>query len=279
LVFACFSFLNARMSKRKAPPAIALTIAGSDSGGGAGIQADLGTFAALGVHGTSAITCLTAQNPAGVRAIWPSPPGIVQEQIEAVFEVLPPVAAKTGMLHSRAIIKAVASALSGKNIPLVIDPVMVATSGARLLRKDAVAALESDLIPLAALVTPNLAEAEVFLGRRIVSPDDLRAAARDLSARWGCAVLAKGGHLPGVREAVDIFCDGRREVLHGALFVRGGRNHGTGCVYSAAIAAGLAQGQALSEAVARAKELVTRAIAETRRFGPWRLWNFFPAIR
>jgi hydroxymethylpyrimidine/phosphomethylpyrimidine kinase len=267
------------MSKRKAPPAIALTVAGSDSGGGAGVQADLATFAALDVHGTSAVTCLTAQNPAGVRSIWPAPPRMVREQIEADFEVLPPRAVKTGMLHSRAIIKVAAIALSGKKIPLVIDPVMVSTSGTRLLRKDAIAALEADLIPLATLVTPNLAEAEVFLGRRIVSPDDLREAARDLSARWGCAVLAKGGHLRGVREAVDIFCDGRREILLGALFVRGGRNHGTGCVYSAAITAGLAQGRALSEAVARGKEFVTRSIAETRHVGPWRLWNFSPPQR
>jgi len=184
------------MNRRQLP--IALTIAGSDSGGGAGIQADLKTFAALGIHGTCAITCLTAQNPCGVRGIQAASAKLVRQQIEAVFAELPPQAAKTGMLFSRNIIRTVAEFWAGRQRPpLVVDPVMMATSGARLLKPSAIIAMEKELLPLATLVTPNLDEAMLLLGRSINSVEQLRQAARDLQARYGCAALVKGGHLRG----------------------------------------------------------------------------------
>jgi hydroxymethylpyrimidine/phosphomethylpyrimidine kinase len=231
------------MPKRPSSLPLALTIAGSDSGGGAGIQADLKTFAALGVHGTSAITCLTAQNPAGVTGIQAATPAIVRAQLEAVVAELPPAAVKTGMLFSTAIVRVVADFIrAGKRPPLVVDPVMVATSGAVLLKPAAIRALTEELLPLATLLTPNLHEAELLLGRKLVSVEDLRSAAAELHARFGCTVLAKGGHLPGLREAVDIFRDDREELLLAAPFVRGVGTHGTGCTYSAAVTAGLARG-------------------------------------
>jgi hydroxymethylpyrimidine/phosphomethylpyrimidine kinase len=247
---------------------IALTIAGSDSGGGAGIQADLKTFAALDVHGTSAITCLTAQNPRGVRGIQAASPSMVRQQIEAVFAELPPQAAKTGMLFSRDIIRSVAEVWKrGRRPPLVVDPVMVATSGARLLKPSAIAAMENDLLPLAALVTPNLDEAMLLLGRKIGSVEELRQAARDLQHRYGCAALVKGGHLRGLRVAVDIFYDGRTELLLKAPRVAGVSTHGTGCTYSAAVAGYLALGQDLPRAVRNAKQFITTAIAGSRLVG------------
>jgi hydroxymethylpyrimidine/phosphomethylpyrimidine kinase len=256
---------------------IALTIAGSDSGGGAGIQADLKTFAALGVHGTSAITCLTAQNPAGVRGIQAAAPAIVRSQIEAVFAELPPAAMKTGMLFSAAIVRVVAAFMrAGKRPPLVVDPVMVATSGAALLKPAAIRVLKEQLFPLAALLTPNLHEAERLLGRRLVCVEDLRAAAAALHARFGCAVLAKGGHLPGMSEAVDIFRDDHEELLLKAPFVRGVGTHGTGCTYSAAVTAGLARGLSLRAAVIEAKEFITRTIAGSRRIGRHWVLDFSP---
>jgi hydroxymethylpyrimidine/phosphomethylpyrimidine kinase len=241
---------------------VALTIAGSDSGGGAGIQADLKTFAALGVHGTSAITCLTAQNPRWVLAVEPGSPKIVRQQMLAVFEELRPAAVKTGMLFSAEIIRVVADFLrKQRSTPLVVDPVMVSTSGARLLKPAAIKILQEQLLPLAALVTPNLDETVVLTGRRIASVEHMRAAARDLHARFGCAVLVKGGHLRGQREAVDIFFDGQREHLLHAPFIRGVSTHGTGCTYSAAITAALALGHDLPRAVAIGKKFVTAAIA------------------
>jgi len=262
------------MGNRKISRPVALTIAGSDSGGGAGIQADLMTFSALGAHGTSAITCLTAQNPDGVRGIQACQPGLVRAQIEAVLEGLPPTAAKTGMLYSSAIIRAVAGVLSGKGIPLVVDPVMVATSGARLLQPEAVRALTHELFPLAVLITPNLDEANLLVGRSLENVKDLRGAACDLQSRFGCAVLLKGGHLRGQREAVDVFFDGQKELLLRAPFVRNVSTHGTGCTYSAAITAGLARGWTLSRAVVRAKEFITEAITRSVIFGRHSVLNW-----
>ena len=252
------------MSKRPSLP-VALTIAGSDSGGGAGIQADLKTFAALGVHGTSAITCITAQNPKGVYGIQACSVEIVRRQIEAVFDELRPAAVKTGMLYSAAIIRVVAEFFRRRQgVPLVVDPVMVSTSGAELLEAAGVKALCEKLLPLATLITPNLDEAEILVGEKLTSVTDLRAAARVLYGRFGCAVLAKGGHLRGLKEAVDIFYDGRQELLLSAPFIRGVSTHGTGCTYSAAIAGYLARGCALPRAVQRAKEYITQAIARSR---------------
>jgi hydroxymethylpyrimidine/phosphomethylpyrimidine kinase len=243
---------------------VALTIAGSDSGGGAGIQADLKTFAALGVHGTSVVTCVTAQNPRGVRAIESCRPEMVHAQLEAVFEGFNLAAVKTGMLYSAEIVRVVADFLRKKTVPLVVDPVMVATSGAQLLNPTAVKILERELLPLATLVTPNLDETAVLLGARVKSPEDMRRAARELHARFGCAVVVKGGHLRGTKEAVDFYCDGRQELLLSATYVKGIKTHGTGCTFSAAIAANVAKGMQFQEAVIEAKEHLTRAIVHNQ---------------
>jgi hydroxymethylpyrimidine/phosphomethylpyrimidine kinase len=251
---------------------VALTIAGSDSGGGAGIQADLKTFAALGVHGTSAIACLTAQNPRRVLAVEPCSPRMLRQQIEAVFEELNPAAVKTGMLFTAQNISVVAkffdnSKLKIKNLKLVVDPVMVSTSGARLLQPAAEKILREKLLPLAALVTPNLDEAEILAGQKISSPEDLRSAARKIHSRHGCAVLVKGGHLKNSRMAIDVFYDGENELLLSAPFVKGVSTHGTGCTYSAAICAALALGHGLPHAVEIGKNFITTAIADSYRIG------------
>jgi hydroxymethylpyrimidine kinase/phosphomethylpyrimidine kinase len=263
------------MPRRHSLP-VALTIAGSDSGGGAGVQADLKTFAALGVHGTSAVACVTAQNPRGVRGIQAARPDLVRQQIEAVFEELPPAAVKTGMLLAAPILHVVADFFQRQRAcPLVVDPVMVATSGARLLQPSAVRALQERLLPLATLVTPNLDEAVILVGRPLRSVEDLRGAAAEIHRRYGCAVLVKGGHLRGMEEAVDIFQDGRTELLLSAPFVRGVSTHGTGCTYSAAIAGHLALGRTLAAAVEQAKGYITRAIARSVRVGRHTALNHF----
>lgn len=263
------------MTKRPSLP-IALTIAGSDSGGGAGIQADLKTFAALGVHGTSAITCLTAQNPRGVMGVQAAGAKMVGQQIEAVFAELPPAACKTGMLFSTEIIRGVTRFFgAAKRPPLIVDPVMVATSGAALLKPSAMRAVREELLPLATLVTPNLDEARLLLGIKIRDEEDLRTAAREIVRRFGCAALVKGGHLRGTREAVDVFHDGKTELLLAAPFVRGVSTHGTGCTYSAAITAHLALGRRLPDAVAAAKEFITGAITGSRRIGRHFALNWF----
>ena len=263
------------MTRRVRIP-IALTIAGSDSGGGAGIQADLKTFAALGVHGTSAITCVTAQNPKKVFAVQPVEAKIVRQQIEAVFAELPPRAVKTGMLFSDEIVRVVVSFFkTRKRMPLVVDPVMVATSGASLLKSSARKILQIELLPLATLVTPNLDETEVLTGTKPQSIQEMRAASREIFRRFGCAALVKGGHLRGAREATDVFFDGKGDFLLTAPFVRGVRLHGTGCVYSAAIAAQLALGRAVSNAVRRAKDYVTHSIRRSVKSGGHDVLNHF----
>jgi hydroxymethylpyrimidine/phosphomethylpyrimidine kinase len=254
---------SARQPRRRRIP-VALTIAGSDSGGGAGVQADLKTFAAFNVHGVCALTCVTAQNPGRVLRIQPCAPRLVREQIEAVLDELPPAAAKTGMLCNEGIIRELIRLFRDRaRMPLVVDPVMISTSGTRLLRASAVKLLVNGLFPLAAMVTPNLREAEVITGRVLRSPEDLRWAARQIHRRCGCAVLLKGGHLRG-REAADIFFDGRTELLLTAPFVKGVRTHGTGCTLSAAVTALLASGHALPDAVCQAKSYVAGAIAAAR---------------
>lgn len=256
----------------------ALTIAGSDSGGGAGIQADLKTFAALGVHGASAITCITAQNPREVRGVTPVDPGMVLAQIEAVFDELKPRAVKTGMLFSVAIIRAVLKGLEGlkgRNVVLIVDPVMVSTSGARLLQSEAIEEMKAHLIPRASLVTPNLDEAEILLGHPIKDHEALRTAGREFHARHGCPALLKGGHLKGAGQAIDFYFDGQTELMLEAPRVRGVSTHGTGCTYSAAIAAHCALGRALPEAVAGAKEFVSNAIAASRKCGGYFTLNSF----
>ena len=254
------------MTKRKTLP-VALTIAGSDSGGGAGIQADLKTFAACGVHGASAITCLTAQNPRQVTSLENCSAAMLQDQLSAVIGVLHPRAAKTGMLLSADNVKRVAQFLKTAPVPLVVDPVMVATSGTRLLERNAQKILCDKLLPHATLVTPNLDEAQILSGLTIQEPEEMRAAARAIHSRFGCAVLVKGGHLPGTREALDIFFDGHTELMLSAPFVRGLTTHGTGCTYSAAICAALALGHDLPTAVGLGKEFITAAIANSYRIG------------
>ncbi len=261
------------MTVRKNLPA-ALTIAGSDSGGGAGIQADLKTFAAFGVHGTSAIACLTAQNPRRVLGVEPCSPKMLRQQIEAVFEELPLAAVKTGMLFSGQNISVVANFFSNskskiKNSKLIVDPVMVSTSGARLLQPAAEKILKEKLLPLAALVTPNLDEAEILAEQKISSPEDLRSAAREIRSRFGCAALVKGGHLKNSRMAIDVFFDGENELLLSAPFVKGISTHGTGCTYSAAICAALALGHTLPHAVEIGKNFITTAIADSYRVGKY----------
>jgi hydroxymethylpyrimidine/phosphomethylpyrimidine kinase len=247
---------------------VALSIAGSDSGGGAGIQADLRTFAAFGVHGLTALTCVTAQNPQGVLGVQAMRTSLVRAQIEAVWGPFRPGAVKTGMLYSASIIREVVEAMEGvgRGVPLVVDPVMIATSGANLLQSAAFRILRDRLLPRATLATPNLDELSLLTGRPIRSVEQLRGAARELRERCGCAVLAKGGHLKG-SEAVDILWDGREEWMLTATRVVGVSTHGTGCTYSAAIAAGLARGWGLVEAVREAKDYITQAIGDSRRAG------------
>jgi hydroxymethylpyrimidine/phosphomethylpyrimidine kinase len=251
---------------------VALTIAGSDSGGGAGIQADLKTFAALGVHGACAIACLTAQNPKRVLGVEACSPTMLRRQIEAVWEELKPAAVKTGMLFSAENIRVVAkffqnSKRKTQNVKLIVDPVMIATSGARLLPPAAEKILKEKLLPLATLITPNLDEAEILAEQKISSPEDLRAAARKIQARFGGAVLAKGGHLKNCRTAMDIFYDGETELLLSAPFIKNVSTHGTGCTYSAAITAALALGHDLPHAVEIGKNFITAAIAGSYRVG------------
>lgn len=264
------------MRKRKNIP-VALTIAGSDSGGGAGIQADLKTFASLDVHGASVITCITAQNPKRVLAIEPCQPTIVRAQLEAVFAELSPAAVKTGILYSAAIIRVLTDFFaSRRQIPLVVDPVMISTSGSPLLQTAARRLLRSGLLPLAALVTPNLDEAAILTSRNLTSVEDMRWAARNIHEHFGCAALVKGGHLLNSRDAIDIFFDGKNELLLKAPFVQGVRTHGTGCTYSAAVTAFLSRGEPLPNAVARAKEYISQAIAQSHAVGKHSVLNFSP---
>jgi len=246
---------------------IALTVAGSDSGGGAGIQADLKVFHSLGVFGTSAITCLTAQNPGRVSGVHPAPPRFVAEQMERVLEAFPVGAAKTGMLYDAGTIRAVARTFQQHRFrQLVVDPVMVASSGARLLKPAAVVALKRELLPQALVITPNLAETEVLWGKPITSLDEQRTAARELSRQFGTAVVVKGGHRPG-RAAVDVLCCGGKLHEFAAPRVPRIKTHGTGCTFSAAIAGHLALGANLVTAVGNAKKFVTHAIRDAVRLG------------
>jgi hydroxymethylpyrimidine/phosphomethylpyrimidine kinase len=238
-----------------------LTIAGSDSSGGAGVQADLKTFTVFRTYGMSAITALTAQNTRGVNGIFPVSPEFVRAQIDAVVTDIGVDAAKTGMLATRAIIEAVADAVRAHRIaPLVVDPVMVAQSGARLLEDDARAALLRELVPLAAVVTPNVPEAEALLDVRITSVAEQRLAARRLVELGAAAALVKGGHLTG-GEAIDVLDDGRDLVELRAPRLATPHTHGTGCMTAAALAACLARGLSLPDAAREAKRFISAAIA------------------
>jgi hydroxymethylpyrimidine/phosphomethylpyrimidine kinase len=239
-----------------------LTIAGSDSGGGAGVQADLKTFAALGCYGMSAITALTAQNTVGVQAIHAVPPGFLRQQIVSVVEDIGVDAVKIGMLHEPAVVEVVAWAIDRYRLPhVVLDPVMVATSGDRLIAHDTVAVLVRELFPRAAVVTPNLDEAALLLGRPLREPSELEAAAEGLLALGARAALLKGGHLPG-NEVLDVLVQPGRSALRLSSPRIDSRNvHGTGCTLSSAVAAHLAFGSGLEDAVRGARTYILGAIA------------------
>ena len=247
---------------------VALTIAGSDCSAGAGLQADLKTFSAHGVYGLTAVTCVVAEVPGKVTRIQPVDLANLEDQLRLLFAAFPVAAVKTGMLYSAEVIALVARTITSlkKRPHLVVDPVMVATSGDALVKDDAVAAYERLLFPLAALITPNLDEAAVLLGNKITRREHLRPAADALRTRYGCAVLLKGGHLRG-EEAVDVLRDAAGFAEYRAPFVPGISTHGTGCTFSAAITAGLASGKSLRQAVAAGKKYVTRAIAQSFRWG------------
>jgi hydroxymethylpyrimidine/phosphomethylpyrimidine kinase len=246
----------------------ALTIAGSDSGGGAGIQADLKTFMAFGVFGMSAVTAITAQNTVGVSAIHPIPLDVIQAQIVDVFTDIGVDAAKTGMLGSVEVVRLVAATVQRLRVPnLVVDPVMVAKSGDVLLADDARDAVRETLLPLATVITPNLPEAEALVGEPVRDLAEMRSAARALHAlgpRW---VVVKGGHLGGDQDAIDLVFDGASFIELSAPRTSGTSVHGTGCTFSAAIAAGLAQGQTPPDAIRRAKKYISAAIVSAPGLG------------
>ena len=252
----------------------ALTMAGSVCGAGAGVQADMLTFAANGVYATSAIAALTAQNPNGISAIEPVSPEVFEAQIKAVFSFYAPRAAKTGMLFNAQLIETAANALKGQKCTLVADPVMISTSGVKLLRDDAVEALTAKLLPEAALITPNLDEAEFILGEEITNMD---SAARSLSKKFGTSVLLKGGHLPG-SEIIDVLAvRGGSTRTWKSRRVDGVNTHGSGCTLSAAITAFLALGNGLERAVERARNYILAGMENPVRVGSGSFINHFPS--
>lgn len=258
-----------RPQLRGTPP-VALTIAGSDSGGGAGIQADLKTFHQFRVFGTSAVTAITAQNTRGVQAIHPVPLADVRAQIDSVVTDLRPAAFKTGMLATAELVSEVASAIAEHRLTgYVMDPVMVATSGDRLLEQRAENALRIELMPLAAVVTPNLEEAGILVGEKVTTLAEMRVAARRLVEMGAGAALVKGGHLaPGEgAEAVDVLWDGSSEHVFRHAWVDTVHTHGTGCTLSAAVTACLARGEGLAEAVEAATRFIGRAIESAPGLG------------
>jgi len=256
-----------------------LTIAGSDSGGGAGIQADLKTFQMLEVYGMSVVTAITAQNTMGVFGIYDVPLEGIEKQIDAVMDDLPPHAVKTGMLSNPAVIELVAAKAKQYGIDrLVVDPVMIAKSGAELLQSDAKQALRTLLLPLAALVTPNIPEAETLTGRTIATIEQMKDAARQIVEEYGAkSAVVKGGHLAG--EPTDVLYDGKEFHLLTARRFTTRHTHGTGCTFSAAIAAELAKGKLLRSAVETAKQFITCAIEDElgigQGHGPTNHWAYW----
>lgn len=246
--------------ERSKPMRTALSIAGSDSSGGAGIQADIKTMSANGVYAMTAVTALTAQNTTGVTDILDSTPAFLSAQLDAVFTDIFPDAVKIGMVSSAELISVIAQKLRQYGARhIVVDPVMVATSGSRLLREDAVEALKTELLPLAEVATPNIPEAEILADMPIRAPADMEAAARKISEQYGCAVLCKGGH--DLNDANDLLWkDGAGYWFNGRR-INNPNTHGTGCTLSSAIAANLAKGMALEDAVRRAKEYISGALA------------------
>ncbi|MCZ6729701.1 MAG: bifunctional hydroxymethylpyrimidine kinase/phosphomethylpyrimidine kinase [SAR324 cluster bacterium] len=251
---------------------VALTIAGSDSGGGAGIQADLKSFSALGVFGTSAITAITAQNPQGVAAVQGVEPQLAAQQIAQVMDYFKVGAVKIGLLYSAEIIHAVAEALeqaiaqrnSGEEkLPVVVDPVMIATSGDRLLKEDAVDALGKRIFPLASLITPNMDEAALLSGQQVNTDEHLASAAEEIYRRYGVPVLVKGGHLKGNDEAIDALYEGKAAEYFAAPYLQQVDSHGAGCTLSSAIAVYLMRGFPLADAISEGKNYLHQALANS----------------
>ena len=262
------------------PPAVALTIAGSDSGGGAGIQADLKTFHAFGVFGCSAVTAITAQNTLGVEAVHGIPADVVRAQIDAVVGDLEPVAVKSGMLGTAALVATVAERIRGHGLDnYVLDPVMVSTSGHRLLDDGAVDEIRNDLIPLATVVTPNLQEARILTGRALEGPDHLETAGRDLLEMGARAALIKGGHLEG-DDVVDVLVTAEGHRIWSRPRIHTTAGHGTGCTLSAALAAGLALGLPLMDATDAAIDFVARGLEAAPGLGAGHgpINHFVPAL-
>lgn len=266
-------------------PAV-LSCAGSDSSGGAGIQADIKTIAAHGLFAETAITALTAQNTCGVSGVATCEPAFVQAQIDAVFQDIPPAAVKVGMVPSAAIVRAIAQSLASWGAQnVVVDPVMVATSGARLLDPDAQQALAQELLPLATVITPNMPEAQALLGRQVSTPQDQQLAAVELAHKLGCAVLVKGGH--GSNDANDVLAHpqkGYSPRWFNGTRIHTANTHGTGCTLSSAIACGLAQGLELEDAIASAKAYLTGALAAGLDLGQGsgpvdHMWRHRPNLR
>ncbi|MCP8615854.1 bifunctional hydroxymethylpyrimidine kinase/phosphomethylpyrimidine kinase [Salirhabdus salicampi] len=256
----------------------ALTIAGSDSGGGAGIQADVKTFQELGSFGMSVVTAVTAQNTIGVHGVYPIPEEGIVEQIDAIGKDLPPNATKTGMLFSSNIIKAVSGRIREYNLSnIVVDPVMVAKGGAKLLQDDAVKSLKESLLPLATVVTPNIPEAEILTGLTINTVADQKEAAKRIVSMGAKSVVVKGGHGVGAK-IIDLFYDGDQFVEHPSKRIETPHTHGTGCTFSAAITAELAQGKSMKEAVQVGKLFIQRGIEQTlgigQGHGPTNHWAY-----
>lgn len=262
--------------RRNSPPVV-LTVAGSDNSCGAGAQADLKAISAHGCYGQTAVTCVVAEVPGQVSAIHAVPSALVAEQIKLSLTAFPVAAAKTGMLYSASTIRAVAAVFAANRMPLVVDPVMVASSGDPLIKPAAIAAYKKFLFPLATVLTPNVDELELLCGGvRVGSFADLCLLATELSQRTGCAVLAKGGHLGGTRARDALAHEGDLKTFS-APFVRGAAHHGTGCTYSAAIASNLACGLPLVESVAKAKRYITEAIRRSLSWKGTSALNHFPA--
>ncbi|XDD50351.1 bifunctional hydroxymethylpyrimidine kinase/phosphomethylpyrimidine kinase [Leptospira sp. WS92.C1] len=262
---------------------VTLTIAGSDSGGGAGIQADLKTFTALDTFGTSAITCLTSQNPSEVTGIFEVNADFLEKQIRAVLGYFPVKAIKTGMLFSTAIIEKTCSVLSeyknkGANFSLVVDPVMVATSGAKLLQDSAIKALLEKLIPISDLITPNLDEAEILSGKRIDKSSEMPDLALQIFEKYRVPVLLKGGHLKNETIALDLLFDGKEFTKLEKPYITGFYPHGTGCTYSSAITSYLAHGNSLIKAAGLAKRYLHAAIEQAYSAGKDRTLNHTPNL-
>jgi hydroxymethylpyrimidine/phosphomethylpyrimidine kinase len=271
--------LNSQRSAESPP--VALTIAGSDSSAGAGVQADLKTFSALGVYGVTAVTCVVAEIPGKVSRIEPISADVVHEQIQLLARSFPISAIKTGLLCSAEIISAAANAIRDMNkmsvlrIPLVIDPVFVATSGTPLLESTGIETYEKELFPLASLITPNLDEAGRLIGSKIEDQQSMRLAGKDLQKKFGTAILVKGGHLPGDYAIDLLFIDGK-VVEFSAPRTFEVATHGTGCTYSAAITANLAFGRPLEKAISEAKKIVSESIRSHFKWGDLYALNHSP---